>query len=84
MNNKLKEIKKVIVGQNELVDSLLIGLISSGHILVEGVPGLASSQTSIINAKVSKTISKTYTFSPKKDVTIPSFIKKIIYVFFFY
>jgi len=52
MNSKLneikKEIRKVIVGQNELVDSLLIGLISSGHILVEGVPGLA--KTTAINA----------------------------------
>lgn len=32
-----------------------------------------SSQTSIINGKVSKTVSKTYTFTPQKDVTIPSF-----------
>lgn len=31
----------VIVGQNHLVDSLLIGLLSDGHILLEGVPGLA-------------------------------------------
>jgi len=36
-----KEIHKVIIGQNELVDALLIGLLSNGHILVEGVPGLA-------------------------------------------
>ncbi len=32
---------KVIVGQKHLVDSLLIGLLSGGHILLEGVPGLA-------------------------------------------
>ena len=32
---------KVIVGQKHLVDSLLIGLLSNGHILLEGVPGLA-------------------------------------------
>ena len=32
---------KVIVGQKHLVDSLLIGLLSDGHILLEGVPGLA-------------------------------------------
>ena len=31
----------VIVGQKHLVDSLLIGLLSDGHILLEGVPGLA-------------------------------------------
>jgi len=35
------EIQKVIVGQKNLVDRLLIGLLSDGHILLEGVPGLA-------------------------------------------
>jgi len=35
------EMKKVIVGQKKLVDSLLIGLLADGHILLEGVPGLA-------------------------------------------
>lgn len=35
------EIGKVIVGQGHLVDTLLIGLLSNGHILLEGVPGLA-------------------------------------------
>ena len=36
-----QEIGRVIVGQKYLVDRLIIGLISSGHILLEGVPGLA-------------------------------------------
>lgn len=35
------EIKKVIVGQDYLVERLLIGLLADGHILLEGVPGLA-------------------------------------------
>ena len=35
------EMGKVIVGQKALVDNLLIGLLSGGHILLEGVPGLA-------------------------------------------
>lgn len=35
------EMNKVIVGQKQLVESLLIGLLSNGHILLEGVPGLA-------------------------------------------
>jgi MoxR-like ATPase len=43
-----EEVKKIIVGQEELVDSLLVGLIANGHILVEGVPGLA--KTTAINA----------------------------------
>ena len=36
-----QEMSKVIVGQSHLVDTLLIGLLSNGHILLEGVPGLA-------------------------------------------
>jgi MoxR-like ATPase len=35
------EIAKVIVGQEDMVHKLLIGLISNGHVLIEGVPGLA-------------------------------------------
>ena len=35
------EMGKVIIGQSHLVDTLLIGLLSNGHILLEGVPGLA-------------------------------------------
>lgn len=41
------EIQKVIIGQEALVDHLLIGLIAGGHILVESVPGLA--KTTAIN-----------------------------------
>ena len=59
-----QELKKVIVGQNELVDSLLIGLIANGHILVEGVPGLA--KTTAINtvAKVLGVDFKRVQFTP--------------------
>ncbi len=35
------EMKKVIIGQKDMVDRLLIGLLSDGHVLLEGVPGLA-------------------------------------------
>src|SRR5476649_2822958 len=35
------ETSKVIVGQNVLIDRLLIGILANGHILLEGVPGLA-------------------------------------------
>jgi len=35
------QMQKVIIGQQHLLDSLLIGLLSDGHILLEGVPGLA-------------------------------------------
>ncbi len=36
-----KEIKKVIVGQNDMIEGLLIGLLSNGNVLLEGYPGLA-------------------------------------------
>ena len=35
------EVKKIIVGQDYLIERLLVGLLANGHILVEGVPGLA-------------------------------------------
>jgi len=36
-----KEMAKVVVGQEDLISGLLVGLIGNGHVLVEGVPGLA-------------------------------------------
>jgi MoxR-like ATPase len=39
------EVAKVIVGQKQMVDRLLIGLLCNGHILLEGVPGLAKTLT---------------------------------------
>ena len=41
VTNLMKGMDQVIVGQKHLVESLLIGLLSGGHILLEGVPGLA-------------------------------------------
>ena len=47
--NRIKnEIHKVVVGQEKMVEALLVGLICQGHILLEGVPGLA--KTTTINA----------------------------------
>jgi MoxR-like ATPase len=53
------EMNKVIVGQKHLTDSLMIGLLANGHILLEGVPGLAKtlairSLASVIDAKFSR------------------------------
>ena len=47
LNRLLEEIRKVIVGQDALVEKVLIGLLADGHILLEGVPGLA--KTLLIN-----------------------------------
>ena len=40
-----EELKKVIVGQDELINLLIAGLLSNGHILLEGVPGIAKTLT---------------------------------------
>ncbi len=39
------EISKVVIGQEDMVNSILIGLLTNGHILIEGVPGLAKTTT---------------------------------------
>lgn len=39
------EVNKVIIGQTHMLDRLLIGLLSNGHVLLEGVPGLAKTLT---------------------------------------
>ena len=41
MERLLYEVKKVIVGQDHLLERLVVGLLARGHVLVEGVPGLA-------------------------------------------
>jgi MoxR-like ATPase len=48
VNRIREEIGKVLVGQRELVDGLLMGIFTRGHILIEGVPGLA--KTSAVKA----------------------------------
>src|SRR5687767_2364105 len=45
LENLRNEVGKVIVGQTYMMDRLLIGLLSNGHILLEGVPGLAKTMT---------------------------------------
>jgi MoxR-like ATPase len=50
--NIRNEIGKVIVGQNKMVDLLLIGLLCDGHVLIEGVPGVAKTLTAKLLAKI--------------------------------
>lgn len=55
----VQEIDKVIIGQKQMVDRLLVGLLSNGHVLLEGVPGLAKtlaikSLASSVNAHFSR------------------------------
>ena len=46
------EIGKVIVGQHQMVDLLLIGLLCDGHILIEGLPGVATTLTAKLFSKI--------------------------------
>jgi MoxR-like ATPase len=56
LQNKLQQIRseigKVIVGQHQVVDLLMVGLLSDGHILIEGVPGVAKTLTSKLLAQI--------------------------------
>ncbi len=64
INRLKKELSKAVIGQEVMIEGLLIGLLCDGHILVEGVPGLA--KTTTINA-LSKAIgldSKRIQFTP--------------------
>src|SRR5215471_17228995 len=45
VDDLLNEIGKVIVGQQQMIERILVGLLSGGHVLLEGVPGLAKTLT---------------------------------------
>src|SRR5947207_8395094 len=45
LEEALYEIKRVIVGQDAMLERLLVSLLASGHVLLEGVPGLAKTLT---------------------------------------
>jgi MoxR-like ATPase len=45
INQIRSEVAKVVVGQEKMIDGLLIGLLCEGHILIEGIPGLAKTTT---------------------------------------
>ena len=69
------EINKTIIGQKSMIDRLLIGLLGSGHILLEGVPGLA--KTLAINT-LSKAIKGDFGTSFQNSVAVgPEVAKRI-------
>lgn len=45
ITNLKNELAKVVIGQEAMIDALLIGLLTNGHVLLEGVPGLAKTTT---------------------------------------
>jgi MoxR-like ATPase len=45
VDKALREVSKVVVGQTEMLEGILMGLLTGGHVLLEGVPGLAKTLT---------------------------------------
>jgi len=63
--NKLRtEIKKIIVGQHEMLDLLMVCLLSEGHALIEGVPGVGKTLTAKLIAKTIATDFSRIQFTP--------------------
>ncbi len=58
------EVENVIVGQRDLVERLLVGILCNGHVLIEGVPGLAKTLTVTTLAKAMQTSFQRIQFTP--------------------
>jgi MoxR-like ATPase len=71
------EVENVIVGQKELIDRLLVGILCNGHILIEGVPGLAKTLTVTTLAKAMQTSFQRIQFTP--DLLPADLIGTLIY-----
>jgi len=72
MNDIKQEVKKVIIGQDELIDKLLIAILASGHALIEGLPGVAKTMTAKLIAQAISSDFKRIQFTPDlmpSDVT---------------
>ncbi len=59
-----EQLSKVIVGQENFVELLIVGLLSNGHVLIEGVPGVAKTITAKLFAKCLKTDFSRIQFTP--------------------
>lgn len=73
----MSEMGKVIVGQHYLLERLLIGLLADGHILIEGVPGLAKTMSVRMLAEALKTDFRRLQFTP--DLLPADLIGTLIY-----
>tara|TARA_A100001011_G_scaffold364388_1_gene415091 strand:- start:4265 stop:5260 length:996 start_codon:yes stop_codon:yes gene_type:complete len=71
------KICETIVGQNQLINKILIGILADGHILIEGVPGLAKTLTVNTIAKLINTSFKRIQFTP--DMLPADLIGTLIY-----
>lgn len=73
----IQEVRKVVVGQDRMVNRLLIGLFTNGHILLEGVPGLAKTLTVNTLARVLRLDFNRIQFTP--DLLPADLIGTMIY-----
>ena len=64
VENIKAELRKVIIGQDNFVELLIAGLLADGHVLIEGVPGIAKTVTAKLFAKVLKTNFSRIQFTP--------------------
>ena len=64
LEEALYEIKRVIVGQDAMLERLLVALLANGHVLLEGVPGLAKTLTVKTLARVLGGTYKRVQFTP--------------------
>ncbi|MDX2063237.1 MAG: MoxR family ATPase [Bacteroidia bacterium] len=72
-----RELAKVVVGQEHMISRLLIGLFTSGHVLLEGVPGLAKTLTVSTLAKALKLSFQRIQFTP--DLLPADLVGTLIY-----
>ncbi|MFA6218116.1 MAG: MoxR family ATPase [Candidatus Omnitrophota bacterium] len=77
VNDLVGEMKKVIVGQDYLIERLIIGLLANGHILVEGVPGLAKTLSIKTLSQAIKTKFQRLQFTP--DLLPADLIGTLVY-----
>jgi len=77
LDNVRTEIRKVIVGQDELIERLLIGLLCNNHILIEGVPGLAKTLSVTTLARTIQASFQRIQFTP--DLLPADLIGTLIY-----
>ena len=63
--DKIKaEMETVIVGQHKMIDQLLVAILANGHVLIEGVPGVAKTMTAKITAKTISVAFSRIQFTP--------------------
>lgn len=77
VNTLMYEVGKVIVGQKYLIERLLIGILSNGHVLLEGVPGLAKTMSVMTLAKSLQASFQRIQFTP--DLLPADLIGTLIY-----